>query len=106
VGFKGFRVAALNAWCHDIPLFKGSVAGLPLICTEAEHKGIRLWAGPTSKIASFNHQYNLFKLHVHALPVNLDILAIDTHLQAPRVVIYTESTHILNFQASFSAIRL
>jgi hypothetical protein len=23
--------------CYDISLFKGSVAGLPLTCTEAEH---------------------------------------------------------------------
>jgi hypothetical protein len=65
----------LSVSCHDIPLFKGSVAGLPLICTEAEHKGIRPWAGPTSKKAPPNHQYNLFKPHVHALPVNLDISA-------------------------------
>ena len=43
--------------CYDIPLFKGLVAGLPLIRTDrAEHQGISLWAGPASMIAESSIQ--------------------------------------------------
>jgi hypothetical protein len=45
-----FDTFTVCIFCYDVSLFKGSVAGLPLICTEAEHQGIRLWAGPTSMV--------------------------------------------------------
>jgi hypothetical protein len=34
---SGKEQSFFGAMCYEISLFKGSVAGLPLTCTEAEH---------------------------------------------------------------------
>jgi hypothetical protein len=61
--------------CHDITLLRGWVAGLPLIGPKwAEHWGIRLWAEPTSLIASSSIQ-SILPSCFYALPVQIDTCA-------------------------------
>jgi hypothetical protein len=59
--------------CCDIPLIKGSVAGLPLICTEGGAPGYK--STGRSRIHDRIAIQSIQTSCPSALPVNLDIMA-------------------------------
>jgi hypothetical protein len=66
-GFKGFG----EGFCYDISLFKGSIAGLPLTCTEAGAPGYKAMGRSHLHGSRTINSINLPSCSC-ALPVNLD----------------------------------